>query len=425
VTPSDTRVTAEPAALEGARRVRPAAPGRARLLATLGPAFVAAIAYVDPGNFATNFTGGVRYGYQLLWCIAAASIAATAVQYATSKVGLATGQSLPQLCRARFSAGVNWTLWVQAEVVAMATDLAEFVGAAVGLHLVFGIPLLAAGVATAACVFLVLALERYRRGCFVAAIAAMFFAVVAGFAYLFCSAGTQRYAELARGLLPHAAGRGQLTLVVGIVGATVMPHVIYAHSALQAHHPADADAGERLRRLRLNRWDCIVGLGFAGLANVAMLCVAAALPRAANASTGDLTMVYTDLGRVGGGCAAAFGIALIASGLASSAVGTYAGQVVMSGFVRRRIPVVARRAVTMIPSLVVLALAVNTTDVLVLSQVILSFCIPFALVPLLLVSRDRGVMRDLANRQVTTIMLALISTVIIALNASLLYTALT
>ena len=420
-------MTAEPAAaLHVGGRAGAGAGARARLLATLGPAFVAAIAYVDPGNFATNFTGGVRYGYQLLWAIVLASIAATAVQYATSKVGLATGQSLPELCRARFSGRVNWTLWVQAEVVAMATDLAEFVGAAVGLHLVFGLPLLAAGVLTAACVFLLLALERYRRGAFVAAIAALFLAVVAGFGYLFCAAGTQHYGELARGLLPQVGGGGALTLVVGIVGATVMPHVIYAHSALQAHHPADADVAERRRRVRLNRWDCIAGLGIAGLANAAMLCVAAVLPRAANASTGDLSTVYTDLERIGssGGCAAAFGIALIAAGLASSAVGTYAGQVVMSGFVHRRIPIVARRTITMIPSLVVLALAINPTQVLVLSQVVLSFCIPFALVPLLLVSRDRTVMAELANRHITTIMLALISAVIIALNACLLYAAL-
>jgi manganese transport protein len=394
---------------------------RARVLATLGPAYVAAVAYVDPGNFATNFTGGIRYGYQLLWSIIVASVAATVVQYVTSKVGLATGQSLPQLCRSRFSGPVNWMLWVQAEVVAMATDLAEFVGAAVGLHLVFGIGLLTAGIATAGGVFLVLALERYRRGCFVAAIAALFFAVVAGFGYLFCAAGNQRCDELARGLLPHVGDSGALTLVVGIVGATLMPHVIYAHSALQAHHPSDAGVPERRRRLRLNRWDCVAGLGIAGLANAAMLCVAAALPRALGASAGDLTTVYSDLGRVGGGCAAAFGIALIASGFASSAVGTYAGQVVMSGFIKQRIPVVARRAITMIPSLVVLALAVEPTEVLVLSQVVLSFCIPFALVPLILVSRDRDVMRDMTNRRVTTAALCLISGVVIGLNVCLIY----
>lgn len=414
-------LSARPVGLDGAGRAQRAAHGRTRVLATLGPAYVAAVAYVDPGNFATNFTGGIRYGYQLLWSIVLASVAATAVQYVTSKVGLATGQSLPQLCRTRFSRPVNWILWIQAEVVAMATDMAEFVGAAVGLHLVFGIPLLAAGILTAAGVFVVLALERYRRGYFVAAIAALFFAVVAGFGYLFCSAGNQRYGELASGLLPHVGDSGTLTLVVGIVGATVMPHVIYAHSALQAHHPPDADVVERQRRLRLNMGDCVVGLSIAGLANVAMLCVAAALPRAASASTGDLTTVYEDLGRIGSSCAAAFGIALIASGFASSAVGTYAGQVVMSGFVRRRIPVVVRRVITMVPSLLVLALAVEPTGVLVLSQVILSFCIPFALVPLILVSRDRNVMREMTNRHVTSVVLCLISAVIIGLNAWLIY----
>jgi manganese transport protein len=350
-----------------------------------------------------------------------ASAAATAIQYATSKVGLATGRSLPQLCRARFSRPVNWMLWAQAEVAAMATDIAEFVGAAVGLHLVFGMPLLAAGVATAAGVFLLLALERYRRGSFVLAITALFFVVVAGFAYLFCATGGQRYGALASGLLPGAGNSGSLTLVVGIVGATVMPHVIYAHSALQAHHPPGTGQAERRRLLRLNAWDCVLGLGIAGLANVAMLCVAAALPRAGSAPAGDLTTVYTDLGRVAGSCAAAFGIALIASGFASSTVGTYAGQVVMSGFVRRRVPVVARRVITVVPSLLVLAIAAEPTGVLVLSQVILSFCIPFALVPLILVSRDRAVMGELASRRATTVMLSLISAVITGLNAWLIY----
>ncbi len=391
--------------------------GRARVLATVGPAYVAGIAYIDPGNFATNFTGGIRYGYQLVWSIVLASVAATAIQYATSKVGLAAGQSLPQLCRARFSRPVNQMLWVQAEVAAMATDIAEFVGAAVGLHLVFGMPLLAAGVATGTGVFLLLALERYRRGSFVLAITALFFVVVGAFGYLLCTAGNQRYGALASGLLPRAGNSGSLTLVVGIVGATVMPHVIYAHSALQAHHSPDADQAERRRRLRLNAWDCVTGLGIAGLANVAMLCVAAALPRAGGAHAGDLTTVYQDLGRIAGSCAAAFGIALIASGFASSAVGTYAGQVVMSGFVRRRIPVVTRRVITMVPSLLVLAIAVEPTGVLVLSQVILSFCIPFALVPLILVARDRDVMGELANRRGTSVALCLISAVIIALNA--------
>ena len=395
--------------------------GRARLLATVGPAYVAGIAYIDPGNFATNFTAGIRYGYQLAWTIVLASAAAIVIQYATSKVGLVTGQSLPQLCRARFSERVNWMLWAQAEVVAMATDIAEFVGAAVGLHLVFGIPLLAAGFATGVGVLLLLALERYRRGSFVLAITALFFVVVGAFGYLLCTTGNQRLGAMASGLLPHIGNSGSVTLAVGIVGATVMPHVIYAHSALQTHHPSNADLAERRRRLRLNGWDCVLGLSVAGLANVAMLCVAAALPRAGSAAAGDLTTVYTDFGRIAGGCAAAFGIALIASGFASSTVGTYAGQVVMSGFVRRRIPVVTRRVITMVPSLFVLAIAADPTAVLVLSQVVLSFCIPFALVPLILVARDRQVMGELASRHLMTALLCLISAAIIGLNAFLIY----
>jgi manganese transport protein len=401
---------------------------RSRLLAIVGPAFVAAVAYVDPGNFATNFEGGIQHGYQLLWSIVLASAAATLVQYLSSKTGLATGRSLPQLCRARFSRRVNVILWLQAEVVAMATDLAEFVGAAVGLHLVFGMPLLAAGGLTAAGAFAILALERRRRRRFVAAIAALFFAVVGSFTYLFFSVGEQRYGDLGRGLIPDVHGSGALTLVVAIVGATVMPHVIYAHSALQTHHLKSTEPIERRRRLRLNAWDCVVALSIAGVANVAMLCVAAALPASSiassTASSGDLSAVHADLEKLGGGCALAFGIALIASGFASSTVGTYSGQVVMSGFVQRRIPVLARRAITMVPSLIVLAVAVNPTQALVVSQVILSFCIPFALVPLILVSRDESLMRDMVNRRITSVVAILITLVIGGLNASLVYSTL-
>jgi manganese transport protein len=395
---------------------------RSRILVTVGPAFVAAVAYVDPGNFATNFAGGIRYGYQLVWSIVLASVAAMLVQYLTSKAGLATGQSLPELCRERYSQRANVVLWLQAEIVAMATDLAEFVGAAVGLHLVFGIPLLAAGGLTAVGAFSILALERRQRRRFVAAIAALFFVVVGAFVYLFFTVGHQRYGDLGQGLVPHIRGGGALTLVVAIVGATVMPHIVYAHSALQTHHLKDTDAAERRRRLRINGWDCAVGLGIAGMANVAMLCVAAVLPSGAK-SDGNLTEVHDALQRVGGGGALAFGIALIASGFASSTVGTYAGQVVMSGFVRRRIPVVARRAITMVPSLIVLAIGVDPSRALVISQVILSFCIPFALVPLVRLSSDATLMHDMTNRRITSALAWIITAVIGGLNLTLILLA--
>jgi manganese transport protein len=385
------------------------------VLSTLGPAFVAAVAYVDPGNFATNFAGGVRFGYQLAWVIVLANLVATLVQYMTSKAGLATGRSLPELCRDRFGRRTNQLLWLQAEVVAMATDLAEFVGAAVGLHLVFGMPLLPAGLLTALVAFAILALEQRGQRRFVVVVAALLMIVAGGFCYLLFAAGTQHYDQLAAGLIPHLGGESVLALVVAIVGATVMPHVIYAHSALQKRQFLADDQPERQRRLRLNRWDCVVGLTTAGLINLAMLCVAAALPAAGEAT--DLESIYRTLANaVGVGSALAFGVALIASGFASASVGTYAGQIVMAGFINRRIPLLVRRALTMVPSLIVLGTAVEPSRALVVSQIVLSFGIPFALVPLILVTRDRRVMRDMVNRRITTAAMVLASAVITLLN---------
>lgn len=396
--------------------------GRVRgMLALLGPAFVASVAYVDPGNFATNFAGGAEHGYQLVWVIVLADLMAILVQYLTSKIGLATGRSLPELCRERYGRPINVILWLQAEIVAMATDLAEFVGAAVGLNLVFGMPLLPAGVVTAVAAFGVLALQQrgYRR--FELAVVALIALVGAGFIYLFCAVGGEHYGQLLAGVVPHVGGGDTPSLVVGIIGATVMPHVVYLHSALQSNRIGTANARQRRVLLRYNIWDCALGLGAAGLVNLAMLCIAAALfHRPGLTGVSDLGAVHDHLGTlVGGGAALVFGVALIASGLSSSSVGTYAGQVVMGGFMNWRIPLLARRALTMLPSLVVLMLAVNLSQALVYSQVVLSFGIPFALVPLLLVTRDREVMTDLTNRRVTTALMITVTIVITGLNAYL------
>jgi manganese transport protein len=402
-----------------------AGPSRTRLvLSTFGPAFVAAVAYVDPGNFATNFAGGVEFGYSLAWVIVLANLVATLVQYATSKAGLATGLSLPELCRARYGRTTNRLLWLQAEVVAMATDLAEFVGAAVGLHLVFGLPLLPAGVLTAVVAFGLLHLQQTAQRRFVMAIVALLVVVAGGFFFLLFAAGRQQYGQLAQGLVPTLDG-GALPLVVAIVGATVMPHVIWAHSALQTHHYTAAGDGLRQTRLRLNKWDCIIGLGLAGAVNLAMLCVAAALPATDRASAAtNLESIYDQLGSViNASCALAFGVALIASGFASASVGTFAGQVVMSGFIGRRIPLLARRALTMIPAMIVLGFSVDPSQALVISQIVLSFGIPFALVPLVLITRDRKVMADMVNRRITTVAMTLASAVIAGLNLYLIYAA--
>jgi manganese transport protein len=380
------------------------------------------VAYIDPGNFATNFAGGAKYGYQLVWVIVMANLMAVLVQYLSSKTGLVTGRSLPELCHARFGRRANLVLWVQAEVVAMATDLAEFVGAAIGLNLVFGLPLLAAAVVTAVIAFVILALEQrgFRR--FELAIIALLLVVAAGFLYVFFAAGHQRYGQLAHGLLPSISDSGALKLTVGIIGATVMPHVVYLHSALQKRRVEPASEAQRRVLLRFNKWDCAIGLGLAGLVNLAMLCIAAGLFHTPSLSgISDLRDIHSQLNAlVGGGAALAFGIALIASGISSSSVGTYAGQVVMAGFMGWRIPLVLRRAVTMLPAFVVIALSVNASEALVYSQVVLSFGIPFALVPLALITADRRLLGDQANRKTTTWLMVLVTVVITTLNLILL-----
>jgi manganese transport protein len=401
--------------------------GRFRgVLALFGPAFVASVAYVDPGNFATDFSGGAEHGYQLVWVIVMANLMATLVQYLTSKAGLATGRDLPELCRDRFGRRTNMVLWLQAEVMAMATDLAEFVGAAVGLNLVFGMPLLPAGMATAVVAFAILSLEQRGYRHFELAVIALLGFVAAGFLYLFFAAGQQHYGQLAAGLVPRLSGGDTLSLTVGIIGATVMPHVVYLHSALQKDRVRAADASERRTLLRYNKWDCIIGLGIAGLVNLSMLCIAAALfHKPGLTGISDFGSIHDHLGTlVGGGAALAFGIALMASGFSSSSVGTYAGQIVMAGFINRRISLLLRRALTMLPSILILALAVNTSQALVYSQIVLSFGIPFALVPLLLVTRDADVMHDMANRRTTTVLMFGTTLIISSLNIYLLYDSL-
>jgi len=391
-------------------------------LTILGPAFVASVAYIDPGNFATNFASGARYGYLLVWVIVMANLMAMLVQYLTSKAGLSTRESLPELCHRAFPRRANLVLWVQAEVVAMATDLAEFVGAALGLNLVFGIPLFPAGLITAAVAFAILALEQrgYRR--FELAIIALLGLVAAGFVYVFFAAGNQDYAGIAGGLIPRLEGTGTLSLTVGIIGATVMPHVVYLHSALQRNRIPAADAAERRTLLRFNRWDCIIGLGLAGLVNLSMLCIAAALfHKPGLEGVSELGPVHAHLDTlVGGGAALAFGVALMASGFSSSSVGTYSGQIVMEGFMGWRIPLMLRRTLTMLPSLATLALAVNTSQALVFSQIVLSFGIPFAIVPLLLITRRADLMGEMVNRRLTTVAMAAVAVVITGLNLYLL-----
>jgi len=392
------------------------------VLALLGPAFVAAVAYVDPGNFATNFSAGAQFGYALAWVVVLANLMAMLVQYLSAKAGVATGRDLPELCRDYLPRALSLGLWAQAELVAMATDLAEFVGAAIGLNLLFGLPLLPAGLITAVVAFGVLAMEQrgYRR--FELAIAALLGLVFLGFVYDLVAAGPSP-AGIAAGLVPGLGGGGRLLLIVGIIGATVMPHVVYLHSALTKSRTACRDDAERRRLVRFQRLDVVIALGAAGLVNLAMLFVAASLAHRSGGLGGDtIPAAHELLGRMaGGGAALAFTVALLASGLSSSSVGTYAGQVVMQGFLGRRIPLFLRRGLTMLPALVVLGAGLPATASLVISQVVLSFGIPFALVPLVLLTRRTDVMGSLVNHRLTTAAAASVTALVVTLNGYLLY----
>ncbi len=397
---------------------------RGRLRATLtllGPAFVACIAYVDPGNFATNIAGGAKYGYLLLWVLVASNLMAMLIQNLSGKMGIATGRSLPELCRRHLSRRATLGLWVQAELIAMATDLAEFVGAAIALNLLFGVPLFASGLITAVIAFGILALQNRGHRRFELAIVALLAIILGGFLYDTLRIGFD-VGGAAGGLLPSFSGSDSVLLATGILGATVMPHVIYLHSALTQDRIRPHDDDERRTLLRFQRIDVTIAMGIAGLVNMSMLIIAASLFHGSGLTgVNDIEVAHREFGNlVGGAAALAFAAALLASGLASSSVGTYSGQVVMQGFINRRIPLGVRRAVTMTPALVVLALGVNPTDSLVLSQVVLSFGIPFALVPLVLLTRRRDVMGALVNRRVTTLAASIVAALIIVLNGFLL-----
>jgi manganese transport protein len=396
--------------------------GRVRgVVAMLGPAFVAAVAYIDPGNFATNIAGGAKYGYLLVWVIVVANLMAMLVQYLSAKTGIATGKSLPELCREHFPRPVSWGLWAQAEAIAIATDLAEFVGAAIALNLLFGVPPFIAGLMTAAVAFGILALQTrgYRR--FELAIAAFLGIVFLGFMYDLLHVHVD-HGAFAAGLVPHFRGTDSVMLAVGILGATVMPHVVYLHSALTATRLRPQDVGERRELLQFQRLDVVLAMGLAGFINITMLVVAAGLFHTSG-RTGVDSIEGAHAGfssLLGGGAALAFAVALLASGLSSSSVGTFAGQVVMQGFVNRRIPLFVRRAVTMAPSLVVLGIGLDPSDTLVASQVVLSFGIPFALVPMVLLTRRADVMGALVNRRATTLLASVVAALIIGLNVFLL-----
>ena len=400
-------------------------PKVARLKASavlLGPAFVAAIAYVDPGNVATNTAAGARYGYLLVWVLVVANVMAGLVQYLSAKLGLVTGMSLPEAVRDRMPKPVRLAYWTQAEVVAMATDLAEVVGGAIALGLLFDLPLLVGGLITGVVsTVLLLVQDRGGQRPFERVVTTLLVVIAVGFAAGLVVDPPSAGATVG-GLLPRFDGADSVLLAAGMLGATVMPHAVYLHSALaRDRHGKPAEGAPRRRLLAATKVDVVIAMVLAGAVNLAMLLLAASSLQGSPDVDG-LEGVHAAVGaQLGGGIALLFAVGLLASGFASTAVGCYAGAVVMDGLLRFRIPLLTRRLITLVPALVVLSIGVDPTRALVLSQVVLSFGIPFALVPLVWLTASRSVMGTDTNRVGTTVAAGVVSVAVIALNLVLVY----
>ena len=394
-----------------------------RLLPFLGPAFIASVAYIDPGNFATNIQGGAKFGYTLLWVIVASNLMAMLVQALSAKLGIATGLNLAEHCRNHFSRPVVITMWVVMEIVAIATDLAEFIGAAVGFYLLFGTPLWLAGLITAAVTFLILGLERYGFRPVEAVITSLAGVVTVSYLIETILDRPSWGDVLYHSVVPQFSGTESVLLATGIVGATVMPHAIYLHSALTQGRIVVRDTSQLRRLFHYGIVDVVVAMGLASLVNMGMLIMAAStFFKQGLTQVGSLETAHRTLEPLLGRASSwIFAVSLLTAGLSSSAVGTMAGQVMMQGFLQRRIPVWIRRLVTIIPSLAVLFIGLDPTRTLVISQVVLSFGLPFAIIPLIVFTRSRSLMGVLVNHPATTAVTSIVAALILALNAYLVY----
>ena len=394
-----------------------------KLLPFLGPAFIASVAYVDPGNFATNIQGGSEFGYTLLWVILASNLMAMLIQSLSAKLGIASGNNLAEHCRNSFSKPVVFGMWVLMEIVAMATDLAEFLGAALGFNLLFGFPLIIGGILTAICTFLILGLQRYGFRPLEIAITLMVSVIAVCYLLETILDKPDTSILLYHTFVPQFSGPESVLLATGILGATVMPHAIFLHSALTQQRIV-VKSPEKLNKLfHFEILDVTIAMGIASLVNMAMLIMAAAtfyehgLTNIATIEDAHITLQPL----LGKAASWIFAISLLASGLSSSTVGTSAGQVIMQGFLHKHIPVWLRRLVTMIPSITVIAIGLDPTRTLVISQVILSFGLPFAIIPLIEFTRNRNIMGILVNKRTTTFIVSVIAGLIILLNLYLIY----
>ena len=388
-----------------------------------GPAFVASVAYIDPGNFATNIEGGSRFHYDLLWVLLWSNLMAILVQFLSAKLGIATGRTLPQNCRAHFSRPTNFLLWVAAEIAAMATDLAEFLGAALGFYLLFGIPLLQAALLTGVVVFAILAVERlgFRK---LEYLIIAFVGVIGGCYAFEVFLAKPDWGQIARHTLIPTLSSESIYVAVGMLGATVMPHVVYLHSALVQHRVVAGDLDHNHRHSRFELLDVLLAMNGAWLINSAMVIMSAAVFFRHSVEVASIEQAHHTLKPLLGELSSVvFAIALLCSGLSSSTVGTMAGQVILEGFMNFRISIFTRRLVTMVPAIAVIAVALDPMKILILSQVCLSFCLPFAIVPLIWLTGKHTIMGPLANRRLTQWLAILAASVILALNALLLFRA--
>jgi manganese transport protein len=411
-----TRIAAR-AALDGKAR------GLRALLPFLGPAFIACVAYIDPGNFATNIQSGSAFGYQLLWVVVLANLMALLLQTLSAKLGLATGKNLAELSREQFPRPIVYFMWVCSEIAAMATDLAEFIGASIAFNLLFGLPLFISALLTGVITYLILLLQNrgFRP---LEAVITVLVGIIALCYILETLFSHPDWGQVGLHMvLPWEGNTASVLLSVSIIGATVMPHVIYLHSSLMQHRIIPRGEQESRRIFRRTLPDVVVAMGLAGLINVAMLYMAAATFHAHGRNgIADISEAYRTLTPLLGGAASLiFAISLLASGLSSSTVGTMAGQVVMQGFVGFSIPIWLRRLLTMLPAIAVVAIGFNPTQTLVISQVVLSFVLPIPVVALVIFTCRRDLMGVLVNHRLTTALAILCSIVILVLNVLLLY----
>ncbi|OAA92688.1 Nramp family divalent metal transporter [Clostridium coskatii] len=396
--------------------------GKSRELSKfLGPAFIVSVAYIDPGNFATNISAGSKFNYTLLWVILWSNIMAIFLQSMSAKLGIATGHNLPEMCGMIFSKKANWFLWICAELAAMATDLAEFLGGTLGLYLLFKIPMIYAGLLTGLATYIIVYMEKYGQRIIEAIITTLVTVICIAYSMELFIAKPDWTAVGIHTLVPILPNGSAVLIAVSMLGATVMPHVIYLHSQLvQSRNHRNDSIKAKLSHLKMERIDIIIAMNIAFIVNAAMVIVSAAVFYKNGIAVDSIEQAHKSLEPLVGSLSSGiFGIALIASGLSSSAVGTLAGQTIMKGFVNLNIPLNVRRLITMTPAMVIICLGMNPMKALVLSQVALSFALPLAIIPMLLITSRKDLMGNLVNKPLTKTVGWIITCVIIGLNALL------